>query len=102
MATSIPRDKRIGPNHEDRMTGKPENFLRPDQPSNKANIENPDDDRNPTIDVTSLHFMDIGNLPLLTHQEEIDLAKRIDLGQQAQAVLIDSKCSEDRSHLEQN
>jgi RNA polymerase primary sigma factor len=101
MATSIQRDKRIWPNHEDRVTGKPERFLRPDQPSNTANQENPDGDRNLTIDVTSLHFMDIGNLPLLTHQEEIARAKRIELGRQAQEVLTKSKCSEVRVHLEQ-
>jgi RNA polymerase primary sigma factor len=101
MATSLQRDKRIGPTHEARMTGKSEQMLRPDQPSNKANQENPDGDRNLTIDVTSLHFLDICSLPLLTHQEEIALAKRIELGQQAQDVLITSKCPELRVHLEQ-
>jgi RNA polymerase primary sigma factor len=83
------------------MTGKPEKFLRHDQPSDKTNKENPEDDGNLLMDITSLHFMEISNLPLLTHEEEIDLSKRIELGQQAQTLLINTKCSEDRIHLEQ-
>jgi len=45
----------------------------------------------PIDDSIQLYMKDVGRVPLLTHQEEIDLAKRIELGdEEAQAKLIEA------------
>jgi RNA polymerase primary sigma factor len=79
----------------------PEESLCPDQSNNKITKENPEEDLSLDIDVTSLHLLEINELPLLTHQEEINLANRIESGRQAQANLIDAECSAARVQLEQ-
>jgi RNA polymerase primary sigma factor len=101
MATSTQRDQRIWPDSGGRTAGKPEQSLCADQSHSKITKETPEDDLNLAIDITSLHFLEIGELPLLTHQEEIDLANRIELGRQAQANLITAECSAARVQLEQ-
>jgi RNA polymerase primary sigma factor len=47
-------------------------------------------DHVPADDVVSLYFRQMASEPLLTHEQEIELAKRIETGQEAQDVL-DSK-----------
>jgi RNA polymerase primary sigma factor len=101
MATSTQRDQRIWPDSGGRTAGKPEKSLCADQSNSKITKETPEDDLNLAIDITSLHFLEIGELPLLTHQEEIDLANRIELGRQAQANLITAEYSAARVQLEQ-
>jgi RNA polymerase primary sigma factor len=101
MATSTQRDQRIWPDSGGRTAGKPEKSLCADQSNSKITKETPEDDLNLAIDITSLHFLEIGELPLLTHQEEMDLANRIELGRQAQANLITAECSAARVQLEQ-
>ena len=101
MATSTQRDQRIWLDSGGRTARKPENSLCADQSHSKIHKQTPEDDLNQAIDITSLHFLEIGELPLLTHQEEIDLAIRIDLGRQAQANLITAEYSTARVQLEQ-
>ena len=101
MATSTQRDQRIWPDSGGRTAGKPEKSLCADQSNSKITKETPEDDLSLAIDITSLHFLEIGELPLLTRQEEIDLANRIELGRQAQANLTTAECSAARVQLEQ-
>jgi RNA polymerase primary sigma factor len=79
----------------------PEKSLCPDHSNNKITKEAPKEDLSLDIDVTSLHLLEINELPLLTHQEEISLSNRIESGRQAQADLIDAECSAARVQLEQ-
>ena len=112
MATSLQRDKRIWPDLDESTAGKPEENLCPNQSSRRATKEDPliiptthdiqgtitqskelpfgnqEDVQNTVIDVTSLHIMDISKLSLLSHSEEIDLSKQIEMGQQSAGQLM--------------
>ena len=99
MATSLQRDQRSWLDREDITAGKPEQPSRP----NRSTIETIHEDqegRNMVIDTTSLYFSEISHFPLLTHQEEIELAKRVELGQQAQSILTGTEYHDDRAELE--
>jgi len=47
-------------------------------------------------DPVSLYFREVNKVPLLTHEEEISLSKRIEAGRKAQAILASSPVSEKR------
>jgi len=119
MATSIRPDQRTWPDSEERTTGKPEEHLCSNQPSRRTNKRDPliiptnhdrqetltqsDEspvDSNTFIDVTSLHIMDISKLSLLTHREEIDLSKQIELGRQAHDQMTTAADPAERARLE--
>src|SRR5688500_14406828 len=124
MATSIQPDKRTWPDPEERTTGKPEEHLRSNQPSSRANkhdplifptkhdrqgaltqteafpIDNQEDNENTFIDVTFLHILDISKSSLLTHREEIELSKQIELGLKSADQMISTSDPAERARLE--
>src|SRR5690349_21518639 len=53
------------------------------------------------IQMTSLHLMDLARSSLLTHQEEIDLARQIEAGKVAQDQLLSTTDPVQRLQLEQ-
>jgi RNA polymerase primary sigma factor len=47
-------------------------------------------------DPVSLYFREVNKVPLLTHEEEISLAKRIESGREARSILAEGSVSEER------
>jgi RNA polymerase primary sigma factor len=102
MAIGIPPDKRAWRAPEvTQAEGPEETRIYEPEVAGGFHPETRGEDRNLVIDVTSLHLLDIGEVPLLTHQEEIDLSKRIELGQKAQTQLVAANHSADILQMDQ-
>lgn len=62
-----------------------------DEDEEEIEVHLPGNTDAPIDDSIQLYMKDVGKVPLLTHEEEIDLAKRIELGDdEAQAKLIEA------------